>query len=144
MRKEEIRIRCKGRSFRVSKSSLSLAEQLFEEIQKNPLTEVDFGGVDARIMKAVLDYCNHHENNLPMAIRKPLVSTDLSEHGVSAWDIRFINSLSDLQELTDIVVFAKQLGIKGLLELGCAQIACILQSNWTNCCTPQVLPLGPD
>jgi len=42
------------------------------------------------------------------------------DHGVSAWDFRFINSLKDLQELTDIVVFAKKLGIKGLLELGCA------------------------
>ena len=60
-------------------------------------------------------------------IKRPLISSNLSENGISEWDARLINSLNSIQQLTEMVELARLLGISGLLDLGCAKIACLLK-----------------
>ena len=39
----------------------------------------------------MIEYCNHHQDNPPEEIQKPLRSAQLMECGVTQWDNEYVN-----------------------------------------------------
>ena len=78
-------------------------------------------------MQWIIDYIMYHdEDHQPSTITKPLVSDNLLESGVSAWDNEFIAKTDE--EIVNLSLSANYLNIPSLLGLCCAKIGAIMKS----------------
>jgi hypothetical protein len=78
-------------------------------------------------MQWIIDYIMYHdEDHQPSTITKPLVSDNLLESGVSAWDNEFISKTDE--EIVNLSLSANYLNIPSLLGLCCAKIGAIMKS----------------
>jgi len=78
-------------------------------------------------MQWIIDYIMYHdEDHQPSTITKPLVSDNLLESGVSAWDNEFIAKTDE--EIVNLSLSANYLTIPSLLGLCCAKIGAIMKS----------------
>ena len=77
--------------------------------------------VEAKVLKKILEYCEHICTHPPPQIDKPLKSIKLDEL-TSKYYADFID-FSDKNDLFDIVIAANYLDIASLVGLGCAKIA---------------------
>lgn len=104
-----------------------------ETLQKSPTLEflrrnsadpgrIELPNLALPVVRKSLEFCEHYRSSNPKEIARPLVSLDLTECGVDAWDASFIE-LDTLQELVDLTVGATFLELQGLLVLCCAKLA---------------------
>ncbi|PHJ26138.1 suppressor of kinetochore protein 1 [Cystoisospora suis] len=84
--------------------------------------------VETNILRKVIEYCEHHYNNPPDEIPKPLKSSNLAEV-VSEWDYQFINDNSDQKVLFALILAANYLNIKPLLDLSVAKVATMVKGQ---------------
>ncbi|CEL99351.1 unnamed protein product [Vitrella brassicaformis CCMP3155] len=82
--------------------------------------------VKTAILQRVLQYCEHHKENPPEEIAKPLKSTNLAEV-VSEWDAEFVNVEQEV--LFELILAANYLDIKPLLDLTCAKVASMIKGK---------------
>ena len=54
---------------------------------------------------------------------------DLLENGASKWDVTYLESLKNVDDLVDLIVAANFLDIEGLECLGCAKIASVIKGK---------------
>lgn len=129
MQKEKVTLICDGEAMEVDldviKQSVIL-KNMIEDTGKDG--EINIPNIENKILKKVLQYCEHYKNTIPKEITKPLKSKNLIENGADEWDENFIN-ISEVDELIDLVVAANFLDIEGLLNLGCAKIATIIKGK---------------
>ena len=102
---------------------LPLVKSLLEEQKMRIVLQK----VSMNIMKKVLQYIEHVINYPPAPIiEKPLKSGKLNEL-VGEWYATFIDIPQD--EIFEIINAADYLGVKSLLDLGCAKIATMMRGK---------------
>ena len=89
--------------------------------------EIPLPNVNSATLSLVIDYCNHHKDKPPEEIEKPLKSKNLVEHGVSAWDAKFVDIEQEL--LFELILAANYMDIKSLLDLTCAKVASMIKGK---------------
>ena len=78
-------------------------------------------------MQWIIDYIMYHDSDhQPPTITKPLVSDNLLESGVLAWDNEFIAKTDE--EIVNLSLSANYLNLPSLLGLCCAKIGAIMKS----------------
>ena len=90
--------------------------------------EINIPNIEMKIMKKVLEYCEHYKNINSSDLKKPLEGKDLLKNGASEWDVSFID-MKEVDDLIDLVVAANFLDIEGLLNLGCAKVATLIKGK---------------
>lgn len=115
-----------------------LLDDVFEEVYDSDKAQtIPLPNVNHKILLIVVEYIEHHWNNLPATIEKPL------EHSiyeiVSAWDKQFIlkNLVIDGNEmnhanLIDTIHAANFMGIPHLTDLTCATLASLIRGKKTD------------
>jgi S-phase kinase-associated protein 1 len=82
--------------------------------------EIPFDNVDPKMLKKIIEFCEHHVAEPMSVIEQPLKSTTLSEV-VQPYYADFVTV--DDYTLKDMLMAANFMDIKPLLELGCAAVA---------------------
>ena len=86
--------------------------------------EIPLKNVKSEILKKIIEYLEHYENEEPKEIPKPLPDNNFEKH-VDKWDYDFINL--DLETISEIIISANHMDIKPLLELASAKVASIIR-----------------
>ncbi len=101
---------------------LPLVKSFQEEGKKIVLPKIS-----SKTMKKVIEFCKHLKENPPgPVIEKPLKSAKMQEM-VGKWYAGFVDVGNE--ELFDIINAADFLGIKPLLDLGCAKVASMMRGK---------------
>ncbi|PFH31746.1 putative suppressor of kinetochore protein 1 [Besnoitia besnoiti] len=109
-------------------ASMSALIKTMVEEDSDCQESIPLPNVETCILKKIIEYCEHHYNNLPEEIPKPLKSSNLAEV-VSEWDYQFINENSDQKILFALILAANYLNIKPLLDLSVAKVATMIKSK---------------
>ncbi len=106
-----------------SKLIMSMLEDYEEtdEPEEIPLPNVNYQTLNN--VKEFLEY----QDELP-EIEKPLKSNNLSECGIPAWYVAYIDKF-DKDQLFNIILAANYLDIPTLLDLGCAKVASMIKGK---------------
>merc|ERR1712179_421176 len=88
--------------------------------------EIPLPNVKGAVLKHVVKYMQHHHNNPPKEIEKPLKSAKMSDV-VSQWDADFVEVDQDL--LFELILAANYMDIKPLLDLTCAKVASMIKDK---------------
>ena len=83
--------------------------------------------VNSKCFNKIIEYCTYYENKQIKPIKKPLISNNLIECGVSEWDVAFIDIEQEF--LFDLLMSVNYLDIDGILDLACAKIASMIKSK---------------
>ena len=83
-------------------------------------TKIPLPNVRGSILKKVIEYMEYHNTNDPKEIEKPLKSTNMREM-VSEWEANFVEVHEKI--LFELILAAKYMDIKPLLDLTCAKVA---------------------
>ena len=94
-----------------------------EQKDVNSIT-IDF--IKGDILKKIVEYLEHYENDEPKEIEKPLPSSDLNEY-IDDWDYNYIDV--DLDTLFELNKAADKMKIKSLLELISAKSASLIRGH---------------
>ena len=87
--------------------------------------DIPLPNVNSDVLAAVMEFCNYHIQNGPMAeITKPLKSVNMVEN-VSEWDALYINKFTQ-DMLFKIIMATNYMDINPLLNLACAKVASML------------------
>ena len=87
--------------------------------------DIPLPNVNSDVLAAVMEFCNYHIQNGPMAeITKPLKSVNMAEN-VSEWDALYINKFTQ-DMLFKIIMATNYMDINPLLNLACAKVASML------------------
>jgi len=86
--------------------------------------------VRSHVLERVLNYCEHHKNDVPPASGEDEEAPKKTED-VSAWDAEFIK-VDNNDTLFELILAANYLDIKPLLDLGCKTVASMIRGK-----TPQ-------
>lgn len=84
---------------------------------------------DAETLQLVAEYCEHHKENPPGEIEKPLKNGSLKE-SVPEWDFNFINI--QFEKLKVLATASNFLNIVGLVQLSCAQLCQLIRNLDSN------------
>ena len=90
-------------------------------------SEIPIPNVKSNILKKIIEYLNHYENEEPLTIIKPLKNN--FKDCVSEWDYNFVNQ--DQNTIFEIILGANYMDIKPLLEVSCAKIASMINGKTT-------------
>ena len=117
-----------GEKFEVGDNCLNRSKVFieFKDIL-NLEQEITIKGVDGQTLCKVIEYLEHHVNEEPKEIPKPLPGPDLKPI-LSEWDYNYITPLP-LDNVVNIVNAANYLDIRDLINLASARLA----SEMINC-----------
>ncbi|KAJ9443237.1 SCF ubiquitin ligase complex protein SKP1b [Diplonema papillatum] len=94
--------------------------QVLEEIGDGP-AEVPVSNVRGDVLAQIISYMEAHHNHRAPDLERPLKRNLLEL--LSEWDRRFVKQNNHKQMVIDLISGANILGIKDLLDLGCAIMA---------------------
>ena len=125
-----IMISSDGQKFEISVKAAMRSQIVKESIIGNNQEEIEFNAnnIKGDILKKVVEYLEHYENEEPKEIERPLPSLNFKEC-VDEWDYNFIDV--DINTIFKIINASNYLNIPPLLELASAKIASITQSKTT-------------
>lgn len=113
-----------GKTYTVPKRAAKISNLVCTTLEQDADAEVvPIPGVSGKTLEKLLEYMNHHEGSEPEIIDKPLRSKVMSEVVKDQWDAEFIDGITGMQDLYDVILAANYMDIKGLLHLGCAKVA---------------------
>ena len=123
-----IMISSDGQKFEISAKAAMRSQLVKDSLIGNNEEEIEFNvnNVKGDILKKVVEYLEHYENEEPKEIERPLPSQNLKEC-VDEWDNDFIDI--DLNTIFQIILASNYLNIKSLLELASAKIASIIKGK---------------
>lgn len=90
--------------------------------------DIPIPNIQLPILKKIIEFCEHYKSSNPKEIRKPLVSSKLTENNVDEWDAAFIE-MDKVDDIIDLVIAANFLDIESLVALGCAKIATFIKGK---------------
>lgn len=90
--------------------------------------DIPIPNIQLPILKKIIEFCEHYKSSNPKEIKKPLVSSKLTENNVDEWDANFIE-LEKVDDIIDLVIAANFLDIESLVALGCAKIATFIKGK---------------
>lgn len=90
--------------------------------------EIPIPNIQLPILRKIIEFCEHYKSGNPKEIRRPLVSSKLTENNVDEWDANFIE-LEKVDDIIDLVIAANFLDIEPLVALGCAKIATYIKGK---------------
>ena len=125
-----IMISSDGQKFEISAKAAMRSQLVKDSLIGNNEEEIEFNvnNVKGDILKKVVEYLEHYENEEPKEIERPLPSQNFREC-VDEWDNDFIDI--DLDTIFQIILASNYLNIKSLLELASAKIASINKGKTT-------------
>ena len=111
-----------SQKFEISQKAARRSEVIKDSIEssKNDHIEFNVNNVKGDVLKKVVEYLEHYENEEPKIIERPLPSANLKDI-FDEWDYNFINVRLD--NIFSIILASNYLNIKPLLELASAAIA---------------------
>lgn len=95
-------------------------------------TTIPLPNVRSSILKKVIEFCTHYltpGQKMPR-IAKPLISEDLSQCGIPAWYVDFVDQ--EQVVLFDFILAAEYLNIEPLLDLTCAKVGSMIKGKTTD------------
>lgn len=118
-----------GREVVVTRKAAALSEVLAGSAKiEHKLDKIRFD-----VLVNVVDYLHHYDGKAPPEIKSPLINKNLSENGVDAWSVLFINSMaSEMQHLHALTNASHELKINPLTHLCCAKIASLIKGQPLN------------
>ena len=87
--------------------------------------EISLHGIKKSILDKIIEYCTYINSNQPPEIEKPLRSNNLADV-VNDWYANFISL--DQEVLFELILAAKFMDIKSLLELSSAKVASLIKN----------------
>jgi len=90
--------------------------------------EIQVKQVEAKTLRKIIDYLNHHKGKEPAEIAKPIRSVKMEKIVEDEEDAKFITKLAK-KELFQIILGANYMDIKPLLHLGCACVATMIKGK---------------
>ncbi|KAI8806033.1 putative negative regulator sulfur controller-3 [Cladochytrium replicatum] len=109
----------------VAERSVLLKNMLEDVAQDNSSAEpIPLPNVTGRILKQVIEYCEHHKNDPPVQgedDRDSFETNRKRSDDIEDWDANFVKV--DNEQLFEIILAANYLDIKPLLDLGCKTVA---------------------
>ena len=125
-----IMISSDGQKFEISAKAAMRSQIVKENIIGNNQEEIEFkvNNIKGDILKKVVEYLEHYENEEPKEIERPLPSLNFQEC-VDEWDYDFIDI--DLDTIFEIILASNYLDISPLLELASAKIASVIKGKTT-------------
>ena len=116
--------------FEISQKAAMRSEIIKDSIEssRNDHIEFNVNNVKGDVLKKVVEYLEHYENEEPKLYEKPLSSSNLKEF-VDEWDYNFINI--ELDNVCYILSAANYLNINPLLQLTCAAVAARIKGKTT-------------
>ena len=123
-----IMISSDGQKFEISAKAAMRSQIIKESIMGNNKEEIEFNAnnIKGDILKKVVEYLEHYENEEPKEIERPLPSLNFQEC-VDEWDYNFIDL--DLSTIFEIILASNYLNIPPLLELSSAKMASIIKGK---------------
>ena len=114
--------------FEISQKAAMRSEIIKNSIEgsKDDHIEFNVNNVKGDVLKKVVEYLEHYENEEPKIYERPLPSANLKEI-FDEWDYNFINI--SLDEIFLIILASNYLDIKPLLELSTATIAGLIKGK---------------
>ena len=111
-----------SQKFEISQRAAMRSELIKDSIEGSKEDNIEFNvnEVKGDVLKKVVEYLEHYENEEPKIIERPLPSANLKEC-LDEWDYNYIDI--SLDEIFSIILAANYLDIKPLLELATAAIA---------------------
>ena len=91
-------------------------------------TELPLKSVNATELRQIVEYMNHHKENVPKIVKKPLTGKTMLENVEDKWEAEFIDSF-DILSLYELLSAASYMDINVLVHLGCAKIACMIKDK---------------
>jgi S-phase kinase-associated protein 1 len=111
-----------------------LIKDMLEDQAEGDQTIIPVPNVTGRTLKYVVEYMEHHHNNRPETIEKPLKGK--IDDVISEWDKAFLftDLVKDHDEkqhelLIDVIMAANFLNVKDLLDLTCATVASMIKGK---------------
>ena len=125
-----IMISSDGQKFEISAKAAMRSQIVKENIIGNNQEEIEFkvNNIKGDILKKVVEYLEHYENEEPKEIERPLPSLNFQEC-VDEWDYNFIDIYLDT--IFEIILASNYLDISPLLELASAKIASVIKGKTT-------------
>ena len=125
-----IMISSDGQKFEISVKAAMRSQIMKESIMGNNQEEIEFNAnnINGDILKKVVEYLEHYENEEPKEIERPLPSLNFKEC-VDEWDYNFIDV--DINTIFKIINASNYLNIPPLLELASAKMASIIKGKTT-------------
>ena len=125
-----IMISSDGQKFEISVKAAMRSQIMKESIMGNNQEEIEFNAnnIEGDILKKVVEYLEHYENEEPKEIERPLPSLNFKEC-VDEWDYNFIDV--DINTIFKIINASNYLNIPPLLELSSAKMASIIKGKTT-------------
>ena len=116
--------------FEISQKAAMRSEIIKDSIEssRNDHIEFNVNNVKGDVLKKVVEYLEHYENEEPKLYEKPLSSSNLKEC-VDEWDYNYINI--ELDDACYILSAANYLNINPLLQLTCAAVAARIKGKTT-------------
>ena len=114
--------------FEISAKAAMRSQIVKESIIGNNQEEIEFkvNNIKGDILKKVIEYLEHYENEEPKEIERPLPSLNFEEC-VDGWDYNFIDI--DLDTIFEVILASNYLNIPPLLELASAKMASIIKGK---------------
>ena len=112
----------------ISAKACELSNLLADMIGSEENAELPVDTVNPQIMDKVLQFMEHHAENPPEPIPRP-IKTNVIGDIVSEWDASFINLGDDQDSLMDLILAANYLDCRSLLELGILKIATMVKDK---------------
>ena len=97
-------------------------------IELNPDSKEIPLNVEFNILKKIIEYLEHYENEEPKEIERPLPSTNFKDC-VEEWDYNFIGN--DTEFINQIILASNYLDIKPLLELSSSALTSQIKGKTT-------------
>ena len=116
--------------FEISTKAAMRSQIVKESIIGNNQEEIEFkvNNIKGDILKKVVEYLEHYENEEPKEIERPLPSLNFQEC-VDEWDYSFIDI--NINTILEIINASNYLNIPPLLELSSAKMASIIKGKTT-------------
>ena len=87
----------------------------------NSPKEIHFPNVKAKVLKKVIEFCEHHLKEPMNEIEKPLKSYNIDDI-VQSWYAKYVLDVKEHASLHELILAAADMDIKPLLELGVASM----------------------
>mmetsp|Transcript_256 Transcript_256/g.363 ORF Transcript_256/g.363 Transcript_256/m.363 type:complete len:163 (-) Transcript_256:7-495(-) len=82
----------------------------------------------SKMIRLIVEYITHHEGKSPDPIQKPLRGFKMNKNVPSDWDAQWIDEIgSHRMNLFRLAKAAENMGIRSLIDLACAKIACLVK-----------------
>merc|ERR1711933_699231 len=106
-------------------ADLALSDYFMDQMPRKCLNVPD--EAQPNILEHVLKYLAHHKGNKPDPLPSPVRSIHMAQMVSDPWDAKWIDAF-EKKTIFEIIMAGNDLGIKSLVNLGCAKIAtCIKQ-----------------